>query len=74
MVFDALEEEILSGRLAEGDSVPTEMALCEQFDVQRSTVREGIRLLEQSGLVVRNGKRLTVVRPKTEEADRKSVV
>ncbi|MBO6557801.1 MAG: FadR family transcriptional regulator [Pseudomonadales bacterium] len=68
MVFDALEEEILSGRLAEGDSVPTEMALCEQFDVQRSTVREGIRLLEQSGLVVRNGKRLTVVRPKTEEA------
>lgn len=68
MVFDALEEEILSGRLAEGEAVPTEMELCRQFDVQRSTVREGIRLLEQSGLVVRSGKRLTVVRPKTEEA------
>ncbi|MBL6689834.1 MAG: FadR family transcriptional regulator [Pseudomonadales bacterium] len=68
MVFDALEEEILTGRLAEGDAVPTEMELCRQFDVQRSTVREGIRLLEQSGLVVRSGKRLTVVRPKTEKA------
>ncbi len=68
LVFDALEDEILSGRLTEGDAIPTEMQLCQEFDVQRSTVREGIRLLEQSGLVARNGKRLTVVRPKTEEA------
>ena len=68
LVFGALEEAILSGRLSEGESIPTEMELCRQFDVQRSTVREGIRLLEQSGLVVRHGKRLTVVRPKTEEA------
>ena len=69
LVFEALENEILSGRLADGDAIPTEMELCRQFDVQRSTVREGIRLLEQSGLVHRGkGKRLTVVRPKREDA------
>ncbi len=68
-VFEAIEAEILSGRLNDGDPIPTEMELCAQFDVQRSTVREGIRLLEQSGLVRRaNGKRLSVARPKTDEA------
>lgn len=71
LVFEALEDEILSGRLAEGDSIPTEMELCTQFAVQRSTIREGIRLLEQSGLVQRgSGKRLAVVRPKSSEAAR----
>lgn len=68
LVFDALEEEILSGRLPEGETLPTEMELCRQFDVQRSTIREGIRLLEQSGLVVRSGKKLNVIRPRTAEA------
>ncbi len=69
LVFEALEDEILSGRIAEGEPIPTEMTLCEQFDVQRSTVREGIRLLEQSGLVRRGaGKRLLVARPLANEA------
>ncbi len=69
LVFEALEDEILSGRIAEGEAIPTEMALCEQFDVQRSTIREGIRLLEQSGLVRRGpGKRLLVARPLANEA------
>ena len=69
LVFEALENEILSGRLNEGDAIPTEMALCEQFNVQRSTIREGIRLLEQTGLVQRGaGKRLLVARPAIAEA------
>lgn len=69
LVFEALEDEILSGRLSDGEAIPTEMELCRQFDVQRSTVREGIRLLEQTGLVSRGqGKRLTVIRPRREDA------
>ena len=68
-VFEAIEEEILTGRLEDGDPIPTEMQLCGQFGVQRSTVREGIRLLEQAGLVRRDkGKRLSVARPRAEEA------
>ena len=69
LVFEALQEEILSGRLGEDVTIPTEMELCRQFNVQRSTVREGIRLLEQSGLARRgSGKRLYATRPKTSEA------
>jgi DNA-binding FadR family transcriptional regulator len=43
--------------------LPTETALAEQFGVNRSTIREGIRLLEQSGLLDRDGKRLIVTLP-----------
>ena len=69
LVFQALEDEILSGRVAEDSAIPTEMELCKRFNVQRSTVREGIRLLEQSGLVLRgSGKRLYAARPKTAQA------
>ncbi|MEO1150653.1 MAG: GntR family transcriptional regulator [Pseudomonadota bacterium] len=65
-VRDAIEAEILAGRLAEGAFLPTESDLCTQLDVNRSTVREGIRLLETSGLVERGaGKRLRVRRPGT---------
>lgn len=55
LVYDAIEREILSGRLKIGDPLPTEMELADQFAVNRSTVREGIRLLEQGGLVTRDG-------------------
>ena len=54
-VYDAIEGQILSGRLRVGDPLPPEVQLAGQFGVNRSTVREGIRLLEQSGLVERDG-------------------
>jgi GntR family transcriptional regulator, transcriptional repressor for pyruvate dehydrogenase complex len=52
-VFNVIEAEILAGRLKTGDIVPTETALSKALGVNRSTVREGIRLLEQTGLVRR---------------------
>jgi DNA-binding FadR family transcriptional regulator len=55
LVYDAIEEQIMSGRLRVGDPLPPELQLAGQFGVNRSTVREGIRLLEQSGLVERDG-------------------
>lgn len=59
---------VMSGSLRHGDSLPTEAALCEQFGVNRSTVREGIRLLEETGMVRRNGgKRMSISRPTTQE-------
>jgi GntR family transcriptional repressor for pyruvate dehydrogenase complex len=56
-VAEAIEREIVSGRLAPGDPVGTEADLVRQFGVNRSTVREGIRLLEQSGLIRRDSSR-----------------
>ena len=55
LVYDAIEKQIFAGTLRVGDPLPAETLLAEQFGVNRSTVREGIRLLEQSGLVEREG-------------------
>lgn len=64
MVAEAIEREILSGRLRPGDPIGTEAELVRQFGVNRSTVREGIRLLEHSGLVHRaSSRRLAVGLP-----------
>ena len=60
-VFKQLERGILSGQFSPGDSIPTEAQLCEMFGVQRTSVREGIRLLEETGLVRSNSSRRLVV-------------
>jgi GntR family transcriptional regulator, transcriptional repressor for pyruvate dehydrogenase complex len=61
LVAEAIEKEITSGRLRAGEPLGTEAALVKQFGVNRSTVREGIRMLEQAGLVHRDSsRRLTV--------------
>ena len=63
-VAEAIEQKILAGRLRPGDPVCTESELVQQFGVNRSTVREGIRLLERSGLVTRQAsRRLSVAMP-----------
>lgn len=65
MVAEAIEREIMAGRLRPGDEIGTEAELVRQFGVNRSTVREGIRLLEQSGLVQREaGRKLHVCLPR----------
>lgn len=63
IVGDALQQAIMERQLKFGDALPTEGSLAEQFGVNRSTVREGIRHLEQQGLVERHGKKLIVTRP-----------
>ena len=56
VVSDKIREAILDGRIPAGKLLPTETALAGQFGVTRSTVREAIRLLEQSGLLGRAGR------------------
>ena len=63
-VFRAIEEKISDGALKDGAHLPTEAELCAQFGVTRSTVREGLRLLEQTGLIVRGpAKKFFIKRP-----------
>ncbi len=50
-VADALAAEVRSGRLSEGDRLPTETALAEQFGVSRTVVREAVSRLKSLGLV-----------------------
>ncbi|MCA0405187.1 MAG: FCD domain-containing protein [Proteobacteria bacterium] len=53
LVAEAIEREILTGRLRAGEAIGTEAELGRQFGVNRSTVREGIRALEEGGYVSR---------------------
>ena len=67
-VYRAIEQNIIDGVLADGESLPIEAELCEQFKVTRSTVREGLRLLEQSGLIERGArKKFLVKRPSSND-------
>jgi len=53
LVAQAIERRILAGAMRPGEPIGTEAELVKQFGVNRSTVREGIRLLEHDGLVRR---------------------
>jgi len=48
--------------LAVGQQLPTEQALCGEFNVSRETVREALRGLEEDGLISRSPGRGTFVR------------
>jgi DNA-binding FadR family transcriptional regulator len=68
LVAEAIERKIMAGILRPGDPIGTESALVKQLGVNRSTVREGIRLLEQAGLVAREAsRRLSVAVPRYHE-------
>ena len=56
-VADAIEREIVNGRIKPGEPIGTELELGRQFGVNRSTVREGIRVLEEGGLIRRDSSR-----------------
>ncbi|WP_142848211.1 phosphonate metabolism transcriptional regulator PhnF [Telmatospirillum sp. J64-1] len=47
----ALESDIVEGRLAPGQQLPTENDLAQRFDVNRHTVRRAMGALEEQGLI-----------------------
>lgn len=50
-VFDQLRGHIVAGTLPVGEALPAERVLAEQLGVSRAAVREGLKRLEQAGLV-----------------------
>ena len=63
-IVNQIREMIDHGRLQPGDRLPAERKLAEQFGVSRTTVREGIKILSESGfLTSRQGAGTFVSRP-----------
>lgn len=70
VVCDDLRQRIVRGEILPGAALPTEADLGERFGVQRSTIREGLRQLEQEGLLRRDGKKLVVSVPSHDDLAR----
>lgn len=49
---DSLRAKITAGQLTPGEQVPTEKALAEEFGASRATVRQGLMVLVNEGLIV----------------------
>lgn len=63
-VADHLERLIRDDVLKEGEALPSERELMEQFQVGRPAIREALLSLQKAGLVaVSNGERARVTRP-----------
>ena len=57
-IADQIRRAIVTGQLGQGERLPPERELAEQFGVSRVTVRDGLRALEAMGLIdVRVGAR-----------------
>ena len=55
-VFDQLRDDILNKTFEPGQRLPSERELCEQLEVNRSSVREALKRLEQARLIdIRHG-------------------
>lgn len=58
IVADELRRQIIDGELTDGDLLPRQEVLVEQFNVSLVSLREALRILETEGLVsVRRGNR-----------------
>ena len=56
LVASRLRDDILTGRLTEGDVLPSQEALFAEFGVSPPAVREAVHILESDGLIsVRRG-------------------
>ena len=64
VVVEELAHQIISGAFAVDEVLPTEPVLCEQFGFSRTVIREGLKLLEERGLVRIEQGRGTTVQPR----------
>ncbi|MGN9774428.1 GntR family transcriptional regulator [Micromonospora sp. H33] len=59
---DLLRDRIMSGDLAPGASLPSELRLAQEYGLSRTSVRQAISLLRSEGLVIVEPPRGTFVR------------
>lgn len=74
VIADDLRADIAAEKFAVGSMLPTEMELCERYDVSRYTVREALRQLRELGMVaMRRGSGTRVLSARPEQAYVQSV-
>ncbi len=61
-IADAIRLDIIGGKLANGDRLPTEALLAERFSANRHTVRRALAVLAEEGVVLSEQGRGTFVR------------
>lgn len=67
-LYELILARIVKGEFAEGERLPSEVRLCEEFGVSRPVVREALSRLQADGLVVsRQGSGSYVMRRPSEE-------
>jgi len=59
---DLLRDRIVSGELAPGDPLPSELRLAQEYGLSRTSVRQAIAILRAEGLIVVERPRGTFVR------------
>ena len=62
-IAEQIGTSIVRGEISPGEQLPSEMKICEMFDVSRPVVREAIRILTGKGLIESRAKSGTRVRP-----------
>ena len=75
LVADAIRRRIVTGELGDGESLPPEQALIEQYGVSRPTFREALRILQSESLIsIRRGSRggATVHSPQVDNVARQA--
>ncbi|RKN86076.1 extracellular solute-binding protein [Paenibacillus ginsengarvi] len=51
LLISTLRDEIITGKRAEGDFLPSELDLCEQYELSKNTVRKGLDVLANEGYI-----------------------
>lgn len=72
-VVEQIKKQILSGQLKPGDQLASERELSKQFGVSRTAIREALKALRESGLVVVQLGRGTFVIDDTSRAAKRSL-
>jgi GntR family transcriptional regulator, transcriptional repressor for pyruvate dehydrogenase complex len=72
-IVQQIEESIVKGALKEGDQLPAERELAQQFGVSRTAVREAVKALREKGLVEAYPGRGTFVTNGTSNSIRQSL-
>ena len=65
-LYSDISQKIENNILKDGDKLPNEMELCEEFGLSRITIRQAYKELETNGYVLRERGRGTFVRKKIE--------
>lgn len=67
-IADAIEDDILSGKLKEGDNCYSQLVIAKELNINPATAAKGIRLLVERGILNKvRGQSMTVLMCATEQ-------